>query len=82
VTNKRENLLVSKAKADFLKLRARALYKVYKIYILWQFIKKHSLMAAATHDLPLWNGVEKINYSLIKPKLYKNVISNQAKYEA
>jgi hypothetical protein len=39
-------------------------------------------MAAATHDLPLWNVVEKINYSLMKPKLFKNVISNQAKYEA
>jgi hypothetical protein len=28
--------------------------------------KEVILMAAATHDLPLWNGEEK-NYSLIRP---------------
>jgi hypothetical protein len=42
------------------------------------YIKRHFLMAAATHGLSLWNGKKKINYKLIKPKLVKIVISKQA----
>ncbi len=35
-------------------------------------------IAAATHDWTIWNGSEKMYYSLIKPMLSKNVISKQA----